>query len=525
MESIYFIITPYFIALIFMKKEGIFMSKEKQSQPENTLHRSLKARHLTMIAIGGSIGTGLFLAMGSTIRDAGPGGAMLGYAIIGIVVYFMMTALGEMATQLPIPGAFTAYPNRFVDEAWGFTNGWVIWFGHSMTVAAELIAGAIIVKYWFPESSSAMWALLFLVVLMALNLFSVKGFGEAEYWFAGIKVVVTIIFLIVGVLMIVGIMNSGEEAGFHNWTLDGGELGKAPFTNGALGVLAILMVAAFSFSNTELSGLAAAESENPKRDVPKAVHSVFWRLMIFYMGTIFVVATLIPFTEPSLLDAAEDNVAASPFTIIFRNAGFAAAASLMNAVILTSVLSCGNSSMYAASRTIQHMAEKGDAPRFLAKISKAGVPVRAVLLTSAIAAFAFVASLVGDGIAYTVAYSLCGIAGVYNWLTISVSHYRFRKGWLAQGHTLDELDYKSPFFPIGSWFCTIVCIIICFGANYYVFQDFSWFSFISCYGIIPISIIMFFVYKKKKGTKWIKYEDMDFTPPEGITRKDISAMD
>ena len=356
-------------------------------------------------------------------------------------------------------------------------------------------------------------------MLLALNLFSVKGFGEAEYWFAGIKVVVTIIFLIVG------IMNSGEEAGFHNWTLDGGEAGKAPFVNGIGGIFGILMVSAFSFSNTELTGLAAAESENPKKDVPKAVHSVFWRLMIFYMGTIFVVATLIPFTEPTLLDAAEDNVAASPFTIIFRNAGFAAAASLMNAVILTSVLSCGNSSMYAASRTMQHMAEKGDAPKFFAKISKNGVPVRSVLLTAFIAAFAFFASLLGDGVAYTVAYSLCGIAGVYNWLTISVAHYRFRKGWIKQGHTLDELDYKSPFFPYGSWFCIIVCIIVCFGANYTVFTDFTWFNFITCYAIIPLSIIMFFVYKKKRGSVWVKYEDMDFEPPEGASRQNISGME
>ena len=381
------------------------MSKDKGQ--ENSLHRGLKSRHLQMIAIGGSIGTGLFLAMGGTIRDAGPGGAMVAYAIMGVVVYFMMTALGEMATELPIPGAFTSYANRFVDEAWGFTNGWSYWFGSSMTVAAELIAGAIIVKYWFPGSNSSLWAALFLGILLMLNLFSVKGFGEAEFWFAGIKVVVTIIFLIVGVLMIVGIMHSGEDAGFHNWVLDGGKAGKAPFVNGIGGIVGIFMVAAFSFSNTELVGLTAAESENPKKDVPKAIHSVFWRLLIFYLGTIFVVATLIPFTEPSLLDASEDNVAAAPYTIIFRNAGFAAAASFMDAIILTSVLSCGNSSMYAASRTMQHMAEKGAAPKFFAKISKRGVPVRSVLLTAIIAAFAFVASLLGDGVAYTAAYYLC----------------------------------------------------------------------------------------------------------------------
>ena len=486
---------------------------------------NVTSRHLSMIAIGGSIGTGLFLAMGGTIRDAGPGGAMVAYIIMGAVVFCMMTALGEMATKLPIPGAFTSYANRFIDPAWGFnkTVG-AYWFGSSMTVAAELIAGATIIKHRFPGTNSSLWAMLFLAALLAINLFSVKGFGEAEFWFAGIKVVVTIqIPLIVGVLMIVGIMHSGEEAGFHNWVLDGGEAGKAPFINGIGGIIGIFMVAAFSFSNTELVGLSAAEAENPSRDVPKAINSVFWRIMIFYLGTIFVIATLIPFTEPSLLSAAEDNVAASPFTIIFRNAGFAAAASVMNAVILTSVLSCGNSSLYAASRTLQHMAEKGDAPKFFAKISNHGVPVRAVLATSIIAASAFGASLIGDGRAYTAAYYLCGIAGIYNWLTISVAHYKFRKGWVKQGHSLNELEYKSPFFPYGSWFCIIICIIICFGANWWVFTDFNWFDFLTCYAIIPLSIVMFFVYKYVKKTKWVRYEDMDFTPPEGITRKDISA--
>ncbi len=502
------------------------MSNDKHENNES-LQRGLKRRHLQMIAIGGSIGTGLFLAMGGTIRDAGPGGAIAGYAIMGVVVYFMMTALGELAAKYPVPGAFTAYANRFVDKAWGFTNGWAYWFGSSMTVAAELVAGAIIVKYWFPGTNSSLWAMLFLAILLAINLFSVKGFGEAEFWFAGIKVVVTILFLITGILMIVGIINAGENAGFHNWVLDAGKDGKAPFLNGIGGIVGILMVAAFSFSNTELVGLSAAESANPKEDIPKAIHSVFWRLMIFYLGTIFVVATLIPFTEPSLLDAAEDNIAASPFTIIFRNAGLSAAASIMNTVILTSVLSCGNSSLYGASRTMQHMAASGDAPKFFAKTSRNGVPVRAIMLTVVIAASAFVASLIGDGKAYTAAYYLCGIAGVYNWLTISVAHYRFRKGWVIQGHTIGELDYKSPFYPFGSLFCIIVCIAVCFGANWWVFHDFNWFDFLTCYAIIPLSIIMFFVYKKKEQTTWIKYEDMDFTPPADMAeaRKHMSGME
>ena len=237
------------------------------------------------------------------------------------------------------------------------------------------------------------------------------------------------------------------------------------------------MVAAFSFSNTELVGLSAAESENPRKDVPRAVKSIFFRLIIFYLGTIFVVGTLIPFTEPTLLDAAEDNVAASPFTIIFQRAGFAAAASLMNAVILTSVLSCGNSSMYSASRTLQHMAKRGDAPRFFAKLSTNGVPVRAIIVTACIAATAFFASLIGDGVAYTAAYYLCGIAGVFNWMTISVAHYRFRRGWIKGD--IRWMSWNTSRRFIRSILIVIfVCIIVCLGANYWVFSDFNWFDFI-----------------------------------------------
>ena len=180
--------------------------------------------------------------------------------------------------------------------------------------------------------------------------------------------------------------------------------------------------------------------------------------------------------------------------------------------------------MYSASRTLQHMAKRGDAPRFFAKLSTNGVPVRAIIVTACIAATAFFASLIGDGVAYTAAYYLCGIAGVFNWMTISVAHYRFRRGWIKQGRSLDELEYKSPFYPFGSWFVIFVCIIICLGANYWVFSDFNWFDFITCYAIIPLSIIMFFVYKKVKKTKWVKYEDMDFTPPEDADKKNISAL-
>jgi amino acid permease len=169
------------------------------------------------------------------------------------------------------------------------------------------------------------------------------------------------------------------------------------------------------------------------------------------------------------------------------------------------------------------MSDKGTAPKFFGKISRRGTPVRALVATACIAASAFFASILGDGVAYTAAYYLCGIAGIYNWLTISVAHYRFRKGWIRQGNDPADLPYKSPLFPFGTWFVIVVCIIVSIGANYWVFIEFNWFDFITCYAIIPISIVMFFVYKKKRGTKWVKYEEMDFTPPEDADIKNFSG--
>lgn len=245
-----------------------------------------------MIAIGGAIGTGLFFASGAAISEAGPGGAMVAYGVMAVAVYCMMQSLGEMATQLPIPGSFEAHAERFVDPSLGFAVGWNYWFSWGITLAAELVAGALIVQFWFPHSDSTLWVMGFFAGLLGLNLLSVKAYAEAEYWFAGIKVVTAIIFLAVGSLMMTGML--GDHAvGFENWTLSDPTTGKrAPFVGGVTAVLLVFLVAGFSFQGTESVGLAAAETADPTRNVPKAIRTVFWRLLLFYIGSIFVVGTL-----------------------------------------------------------------------------------------------------------------------------------------------------------------------------------------------------------------------------------------
>lgn len=460
-----------------------------------------------MISLGGTIGTGLFLASGGAIHTAGPGGALAAYAAIGLMVYFLMTGLAEMAAFMPVTGSFRVYASRFIDPSFGFAIGWNYWYNWAVTIAAELAAVVLIMKFWFPDSPSLLWSALALVIMFLFNYMSVKGFGEAEYWFALIKVITVIIFLITGILIIFGIMG-GETIGFSNFTID-----DAPFNGGFFTILGIFMVAGFSFQGTELLGIAAGESENPEKTIPKAINSVFWRIILFYILAIFVIGMIIPYTDARLLS---ENVAVSPFTLVFERAGLAFAASLMNAVILTSVLSAGNSGMYASTRMLWDLARDGKAPKFLGKLDKRGVPVNALIMTSLVGTLAFSTTFFGDGVVYVWLLNASGMAGFVTWVGIAIAHYRFRKAYVAQGRDLNDLPYRSKLFPIGPLFALGVCLVVIFGQNYEAFTGGSidWLGAISAYIGLPLFFVLWLGYKFIKKTKVIPLEECDFTTEE-----------
>jgi len=479
------------------------------------LRRGIGQRQLSMIAIGGAIGTGLFFASGSAISQAGPGGAMLAYAVMGVAVYCMMQALGEMATQLPIPGSFEAYAERFIDPSLGFAFGWNYWFSWSITLAAEFVAGALIVQFWFPGTNPTLWAMGFFVLLMGLNLLSVKAYAEAEYWFSGIKVVTVIIFIAVGALMITGMLG-GQSVGFRNWTLAGPPPpGGAPFVGGVTAALLVFLVAGFSFQGTEGVGLAAAETSDPARNVPRAIRSVFWRILLFYIGSIFIVGTLIPFTDPNLL-RGDEGIAFSPFTIVFQQIpriGYYAA-NVMNFVILSSVLSCGNSSLYVSSRMLYAMSHSGKAPRLFGRLNGRGVPVAAVWATGLIGAVAFLANAVGGQKIYQLLYNFSGLTGFIIWLGIAMCQLRFRRAWLAQGRRLDDLKFRSRFYPYGPWLALVLFVVVIFGANVGIFQQpvFSWFDFITSYAIVPVFLLLYLGHKYVYKTRIVPLEDCRLDP-------------
>lgn len=483
------------------------------SSESNELQRGIGSRQLSMIAIGGAIGTGLFFASGGAISKAGPGGAMVAYAIMGLAVYCMMQSLGEMATQLPIRGSFETYAERFIDPSFAFAVGWNYWISWSVTLAAELVAGALIVQFWFPQSNSTLWAMGFFSLLLGLNLLSVKAYAEAEYWFASIKVVTVICFLAAGGSMIAGVL--GEHAGIQNWTLSDPAGGtRAPFAGGLNSVLLVFLVAGFSFQGTEGVGLAAAETTDPGRNVPKAIKTVFWRILLFYIGSIFVVGTLIRYTNPNLMHGDESHIALSPFTMVFQQLprfGYYAA-NVMNAVILSAVLSCGNSSMYVASRMLYAMAHSGKAPAIFGRVSRRGVPTAALLVTGLVSAMAFFSSLVGDQKIYQLFYNASGLSGFLIWLGIAICHLRFRKAWVAQGRSLDDLKFRSKFYPAGPWLAVVLFIVVLFGANVGVFQTavFSWFDFITGYLMIPTFIALYLGHKLWNKTRVVPLQECNF---------------
>ncbi|MGG4266097.1 amino acid permease [Peribacillus simplex] len=476
---------------------------------EPTVKRKLKARHMTMIAIGGSIGTGLFLASGATIQSAGPGGALAAYACIGIMVYFLMTSLGEMATYMPVSGSFSTYATRFVDPAFGFALGWNYWFNWAVTLAVEIAAAAIIMKFWLPDVPSLIWSALFLGIVFTLNALSIRSYGESEYWFALIKVIAIIFFIIIGLLTILGVFG-GKVIGFENFTM-----GEAPFKGGFLSIISIFLIAGFSFQGTELVGIAAGESENPEKNVPNAIRQVFWRILLFYIGAILILGLLIPYTSPSLLNGDVENISVSPFTLVFERAGLAFAASVMNAVVLTSLLSAGNSGLYASTRMLWSMAKDKQAPKFLAKVNRRGIPMNALILTALIGGLAFLTSIFGDHV-FTWLLNASGLTGFIAWIGIAISHYRFRRAYVAQGGDINELKYKAKWFPFGPILSLVLCIGVIAGQNYEAFLSGSidWYGVAVSYIGLPLFLAIWLGYKIYHRTKIISLKDCQFDKSE-----------
>ncbi len=472
----------------------------------NNLRRNLLSRHLIMIALGGSIGTGLFLASGSSIAQAGAAGALLAYILIAIIVYFLMCSLGEMACHRPTTGSFCEYSTEYVSPEFGFAMSWNYWFSWAITIAAEITAASLIMQFWFPETDTIIWCTIFFAVIFVLNLFAVHIYGETEYWLSFIKVAAVIIFIIVGGLSILGLIGNHHQAvGFQNWHISDG-----PFHNGLSGFISVFLIAGFSFQGTELVGIAAGEAKEPQKAIPLAIKRTFWRLFLFYILAIGTISFLIPFNSPTLMSSGSD-VTVSPFTIVFENAGLKYAATVMNVIVLVAILSAANASMYSATRIMWHLSKSGQAPKIFQYVNKRGLPLSSLLITAVIGSLFFLTSFLGNGTVFIWLVNISSLSGFIAWFGIALSHYRFRRALIAQQKDLTTLTYKAKWFPFAPLISMLLIGIIIIGQEYQGFFDgnISLVKFLATYIGVFLFIGLIVGFRLVKKTKIVSLKDCD----------------
>ncbi|KAK3400640.1 general amino-acid permease GAP1 [Sordaria brevicollis] len=486
----------------------------KVNTPSSLLARELKGRHLQMIAIGGSIGTGLFVASGKALSEGGPASVLIAYLIIGVMLFCTIQALGELAVIFPVAGSFSAFSTRFLDPSWGFAMGWNYALQWIVVLPLEVLAGAMTIGYWNSELHKAIFVSMFLVVIFIINLFGAKGYGEAEFIFAIVKVTAVVGFILLGIVINIGGTPEEGYIGGKYWTDPGA------FHNGFKGLCSVFVTAAFAFAGTELVGLAAAETANPRKSLPTAIKQVFWRISLFYIVSMTLVGLLVPYNNPRLLSAKNvADASASPFVIAIESAGATVLPSIMNGVILISVISVGNSAVYGSSRTLAALAELGQAPAILAYVDRRGRPLVAIIITMAFGLLAYLADVPSQSSIFDWLLAISGLSSIFTWASTCLAHIRLRKAWAYNHRSVQDIAFRAQGGVIGSWIGFILNVLVLVlqiwvaidpiddGEKMTIRERISSF-FLSCLAI-PVVLLFTVVHKVYYKTRVVRIEDMD----------------
>ncbi|VEA68525.1 General aromatic amino acid permease [Serratia plymuthica] len=410
-------------------------------QSENQLKRGLKNRHIQLIALGGAIGTGLFLGIAQTIKMAGPS-VLLGYAIAGVIAFFIMRQLGEMVVEEPVAGSFSHFANKYWSGFAGFMSGWNYWVLYVLVSMAELTAVGIYVQYWWPEIPTWVSAAVFFVAINAINLTSVKVYGEMEFWFSIIKVAAIISMIAFGAWLLAS-GHGGPDASVANLWQYGGF-----FPNGISGLVMAMAVIMFSFGGLELVGITAAEADNPEKSIPQATNQVIYRILLFYVGALAVLLSLYPWQK-----VVEGG---SPFVLIFHALDSNLVATLLNMVVLSAALSVYNSCVYCNSRMLFGLAKQGNAPRALLKINRRGIPLAALSVSALVTALCVLLNYLMPGKAFELLMALVVSALVINWAMICITHLKFRRAKRLAGQ---QTRFQSWGYP----FTNLICLLFLAG--------------------------------------------------------------
>lgn len=425
------------------------MKIEPSSEVEH-LERKMEARHIQMISLGGVIGTGLFLSSGYTINQAGPVGTIIAYAVGAVLVYAVMLCLGELSVAMPYTGSFHVYARKLIGPATGFTVALLYWLTWTIALGSEFTAAGITMKEWFPHVPTWYWSLALIILILLSNIFTVRIFAESEFWFAAVKVLAIVAFIVLGALAIVGLIpvqGYTNAPGLTNLTKDG------LFPTGIGGVFTTMLTVNFAFSGTELIGITAGEAKDPEKTLPKAIHTTLWRLALFFIGSIVVMAALIPYKQA--------GVTQSPFVHVFQMMGIPYAADIMNFVVLTAIISAANSGLYASTRMLWSLGNEGTIPRIFAATNAHGTPVLAVIFSMLGGILSLLSSVYAAGTIYLVLVSISGLAVVIVWMAIAICQLNYRRRFLAAGHSVDELKYRTPWYPVVPWFAFLASLASC----------------------------------------------------------------
>ncbi|KAF2152743.1 hypothetical protein K461DRAFT_278989 [Myriangium duriaei CBS 260.36] len=416
---------------------------------KSPLSRGLRGRHLQMIAIGGSIGSGLFVGSGSAIAVGGQGSVIIAYSIIGFFLYCTMQALGELSALFPVTGSFVAYSARFIDPAWGFAMGWNYAIQWLVVLPLELVSASLVLEFWGIKDIRPFTAL-FLGLIAIINFFGIRGYGEVEFILSGVKILATLGFIVLGVIINIGggPYTEGPYAGYVGdqfWHI-------AAFKHGFKGFGSTFVYSALAFAGTEIVGLAAAETKDPRRSIPTAIKQVFWRIVLFYLVSLTVIGFLVSADDPRLKSGSSGvDARASPFVIAIVNSGIQVLPSIMNSVILVSVISVANSAAYGSTRTLISLANYGQLPKIVGYVDRQGRPLVAVGIAILFGLIGFLGTSAHAGVAFTWLAAISTLSSLCTWGSICAAHIRFRSAWAAGGRSLNQLPYVSQSGVIGSW--------------------------------------------------------------------------
>ncbi|KPM42001.1 putative proline-specific permease put4 [Neonectria ditissima] len=463
------------------------------------LERGLKSRHIQFLALGGAIGTGLFIGSGAILARTGPAPLFMGYLSMMLMVYVIMNILAEMVTYLPMRGITVPYfVGRFVDPSLAFAAGWNYWYAYAMLVGAEAVAAGIIIEYWEPPVNIALWIAVVLIVMLLLNIIAVSFFGEAEFWFASIKLITICGLIILGVVIFFGGGPDQDHIrGFSYWKDPGAfvEFNAKGSTGHFLAYWSAFVSAGFAFiTSPELIAISAGEAVAPRRNIPKAAKRFIWRLAIFYGISSLLIGILVPSDDPNLLGAS--NASASPFVIGIQNVGIPVLNHIINAAVLTSAWSAGNSFLYSGSRVLYSMALNGQAPKIFRITNKYGVPWAAVLFTWAFGLLAFLNVSNSGATVFNWFVNISTISGFIAWIVVMITYLRFRRA-MEYNNLLESLPFRTPFQPYATWIVLFIISILTLTNGFSLFIGDNWDtkSFVAAYVTIPIFLALYLGHK------------------------------